>query len=107
MLSRLLEFLPVSSGYTTAKVFPWPVKLKTVLNPPETAGGLDWSLEVKSFPFDESEPNYDSRVNAGRPRNHDSEATVDHSQWDTGLFGAIHRRFALCIRRQISASREQ
>jgi hypothetical protein len=57
MLSRLLEFLPVSSGYTTAKVFPWPVKL-------ETAGGLDWSLEVKSFPFDESEPNYDSRGNA-------------------------------------------
>ncbi|RSH90564.1 hypothetical protein EHS25_001169 [Saitozyma podzolica] len=62
MLSRPLEWLPESSGYTTAKVFPWPVKLKTVLHPPDTADGLNWSLVVTSFPFDESEPNYDSRL---------------------------------------------
>lgn len=60
-LFKLMERLPESIGNTTVRLFPWPVKLKTVLNPPDTTGGLDWSLEVESLPMDESETNYDSR----------------------------------------------
>lgn len=82
MLSRPLEFLPQSSGYTTAKVFPWPSGLQTVLSPPDTAGGLDWSLkEVKSFPFNESDPNYESRGTAWPDI---LETTTLRQRWITG-----------------------